>query len=1134
MKEKLSSAQRGRATEPDVRITQLARQACSRPRVRKTKAEDRVGETRYRKLFNSIDEGFCIVEMKFEGDVAVDYRFLEVNPAFHKHTGLDDVDGKWVTELLPGHEAFWFEIYGRIAKTGEPARFVNPAKVLDRVYDLYAFRVDDPEEHHVAILFSDITVRRRQEENLAFLADIAGELSRLSTVDEIMQTVGRKIGAYLKINTCSFIDVDESNHELTVTHSWTEAGAPDQLRTYPISDDPLDEFVKANREGKTSIVRNMTTDPRTQRANPEESGVYAFVTVPFHRDGEWKHMLSMTDSIPRDWREDEVELFQQLTDRVFPRLDRARAEAAVAADYRDIELLREIGARLVSETEVQSLYDEVNVASIKLTNADAGAVQIYDADTQKLVLISSEGFPPEAKERFLYRDRDSATSCGSALTSGARRFVDFDDPTMPDPQGDLRWILSAGYRSGQSTPLITRSGKLIGMLSNYWRQKHRPAERELRYVDLLARQVADLIEQRQAEKKVAESEERLRTLFDSMSEAFVVKEAIMNESGQVVDFRFIECNPAFTKQMGLGDPRGHTVRELKPDIDPLWMERYKQVLKTGKPTQFEARIAPLDRWFTASVSRIGGKRSNRLAIVLTNITGLKRAEAALRDSKHHLQLVLESVRDYGIITLDAKGIITGWNSGAVSIFGFSEEEAIDRHCSIIFTPEDNLANIPRAEMRIAAATGHASDERWHIGKDGVRFWVSGVMSPLVDGDKVTGYVKVARDLTEWRKAEAALRDSETRFRTLSDAVPQVVWTNDAAGEANYFNQRWFDYTGLSYRQSAGPGWQVVVHPDDASAAMERWATAVAMSDIFDTEFRLRRADGEYRWFIGRNVPLRDDSGKVVGWFGTATDIEDLKKAERDLKLAHNQLESRVAERTLELSAALDRLRSESAERAKLEGARRELLRRVVTLQEEERRRISRELHDNLGQHMVAVKLELDALRRDIGKWDETSREKGFENLSRSLDLLIKAAHRQAWELRPAELDHFGLDVALKRYIDEWSGRTGIEVDFQTECWNQHRPSSDVEIAFYRVVQEALTNVARHAQATKVTVVLELGAQSSLTIEDNGRGFDPSVVVRRLGLLGMRERLALVGGELKIMSAPCGGTKVEAHAGSGIM
>jgi PAS domain S-box-containing protein len=121
-------------------------------------------EARYRSLFDSMDEGFCIVEVLFEAERPVDYVFLQVNHAFERHTGLAHAIGKRVREMLPGHEQYWFEIYGRVARTGEPARFENPAQALGRFYDVYAFRVGEPEQCHVAVLFNDITDRRRAEE----------------------------------------------------------------------------------------------------------------------------------------------------------------------------------------------------------------------------------------------------------------------------------------------------------------------------------------------------------------------------------------------------------------------------------------------------------------------------------------------------------------------------------------------------------------------------------------------------------------------------------------------------------------------------------------------------------------------------------------------------------------------------------------------------------------------------------------------------------------------------------------------------------------------------------------------------------------------------------------------------------
>jgi PAS domain S-box len=139
------------------------------------------------------------------------------------------------------------------------------------------------------------------------------------------------------------------------------------------------------------------------------------------------------------------------------------------------------------------------------------------------------------------------------------------------------------------------------------------------------------------------------------------------------------------------------------------------------------------------------------------------------------------------------------------------------------------------------------------------------------------------------QAESALTKSEERLRILADAVPQVIWTNDSEGKANYFNQRWYNYSGLTCEQSEGLGWQVIVHPDDGPESIKKWNQSLEAGKVFDTEYRLRRSDGSYHWFIGRNIPLKDDSGKVTGWFGSATDIEELKKIQEALRESEERL-----------------------------------------------------------------------------------------------------------------------------------------------------------------------------------------------------------------------------------------------------
>jgi PAS domain S-box-containing protein len=139
-------------------------------------------------------------------------------------------------------------------------------------------------------------------------------------------------------------------------------------------------------------------------------------------------------------------------------------------------------------------------------------------------------------------------------------------------------------------------------------------------------------------------------------------------------------------------------------------------------------------------------------------------------------------------------------------------------------------------------------------------------------------------------AQEALRISEGRFRTVTDAVPQIIWANDANGKANYFNRRWFEYSGLTFEQSVDIGWEAIVHPDDAAVSMERWMKAQSDRTTFDTEYRLRRADGTYRWHIGRNIPLKDDDGSALGWIGSATDIENVKNVEDALRHTADRLQ----------------------------------------------------------------------------------------------------------------------------------------------------------------------------------------------------------------------------------------------------
>ncbi|WP_309731480.1 GAF domain-containing protein [Chamaesiphon sp. OTE_75_metabat_556] len=474
----------------------------------------RESEAKYRSLFESIDEGYILIEMLFDAtDRPIDFRYLDANPAAVQMLGGNPI-GRQAREFFPSVEAHWIETLGRVAQTGIGERHELDASSLGAWYNFYAFSIDNADSRRVAVIFEDITVRKRDEANTAFLATIQDDFARLITADEIMQIVGEKLSRYLDTSQCLFTEIDEAQDRAIVEYNWHSADTLDLVGTYQLCEFVSAEFYRAARARETIVVGNTQTDARTNADRYAAFNVHAFVNVPFHRGNNWKYLLTINDVRSRDWREDEIELIYEVANRLFPRVERARAEAEVAANLRDTQLLRELGARLVSEDDSQTLYREILAAAIDLTGADAGTIQILDEQTQDLCLIASQGFESSMTDRFMRVDASSDTSCGIAIGSGTRTFVDFDAP-HPDPHGSLRLHVEAGLLSAQSTPLISRTGKPIGMVSTHWRTRHRPSDRQLQFLDLLARQAADTIEQRQTTAALREREEQLRLATES-------------------------------------------------------------------------------------------------------------------------------------------------------------------------------------------------------------------------------------------------------------------------------------------------------------------------------------------------------------------------------------------------------------------------------------------------------------------------------------------------------------------------------------------------------------------------------------------------------------------------------------------
>jgi signal transduction histidine kinase len=260
------------------------------------------------------------------------------------------------------------------------------------------------------------------------------------------------------------------------------------------------------------------------------------------------------------------------------------------------------------------------------------------------------------------------------------------------------------------------------------------------------------------------------------------------------------------------------------------------------------------------------------------------------------------------------------------------------------------------------------------------------------------------------------------------------------------------------------------------------------------------------------------------------DITERRDAAARLQHAHDALEARVQERTSDLAEANAVLHAQIGERERAEQARQLLLRQLVTAQEEERRRISRELHDQMGQDLTVLMLGLKALR-DAAPGDSSLHER-VEPLQSLATRIGREVRTLALQLRPSALDELGLVATLTNDVEQWSARTLIAVDFHSTGLESQRLPSAIETALYRLAQEALTNILKHAQATTVSLIIERRVDAvHMIVEDNGLGFDVAAVrdrahiEHRLGLVGMDERVEQLGGVLTLESAPGSGTAV---------
>ncbi|RCJ25783.1 hypothetical protein A6S26_15755 [Nostoc sp. ATCC 43529] len=627
-------------------------------------------ETKYRALFESIDEGCCICEMLFdENGKAMDYRFLKVNPAFETMTGLKQATGKTARELVPNLEASWLEIYGTVVLTGKPIRFEAQSLAMNnRWFDVNAFCIDAAPSHKFAILFANISHRKQVEQ----------ERERFLAVGSDLQVI-TSINGYFKLVTPTWERILGWTVEEMISRPWIDFVHPDDIKT------TLAEAASLFSGNETIRFENRYR----------------------HKDGSYRWLL---------WKAQPSLEEQVIYGAAVDITDRKQAEAEIE------QLNQQLKERV---NELQTLFELLPIG-VAIAQEPDSIVQLWN---------------PAAERVFGWSE---AEVLGKPIPI-----------VPPEKQEECRLVREAVINgeifSGIETYRCKRDGsKVIVSISAAL----------LDDSNAIVLLFQDITERHQVEEALRSSQAQLQTLFDEAPlGVFLIDE----------DFRIRQVNP--TALPVFGDIPDLIGRDFDEVMHILWspayadevVQQYRHTLETGEPYFVPERIEERrDRgvieYYEWRINRIP-LPEGRYGVVcyFRDISTQVLARVAIAQSESRFRLMVESAKDYAIFTLDLNNTIASWNSGAQKLLGYTETEAIGRDARIFFTPEDNERKQAEWEMQTALTQERAENERWHLRKDGTRFWASGLMMPLQNeaGD-IHGFVKILQDKTAKRQADERL------------------------------------------------------------------------------------------------------------------------------------------------------------------------------------------------------------------------------------------------------------------------------------------------------------------------------------------------------------------------------------------
>ncbi|MEG4285810.1 PAS domain S-box protein [Microcoleus sp. A006_D1] len=768
----------------------------------------RDSEERYRTLFESLDEGFCVIEMLFDdNEKPINYRFLEVNPAFERQTGLVEAAGKTALELIPGLEDYWFEMYGKVVLTGEPVRFEHVSEVMNRWFEVSAFRTPEPHSRKVAILFQEIT-DRKQAQNLLLQQS---EQMRL----------------FVKHSPVGVAMFDRQMRYMLVSDRWLAnygLGAQNVLGRshYDIFPNLPDRLKQIHQRCLAGAVEMCKEDPLLRA-----DGSIKWLRWEIHpwrtNSGEIGGIMIFCEGIT----------------------DRKNAELALTEAKQQVSNIIESITDAFIAIDAQWRYTYVNSAAERLLGRSRN--DLLGRSIWELFSAESES------NSMLYQEFHRVVNEQVSV-----KFEEFS-PSLQ------MYIEVSAYPAAEG-------------LTAYW---------------------SDISDRKRTEEELRQKNAILNVINESAPTPIFVKD----REGCI-----IYANPATLEALGkpAAEVIGRRDRDLYPiaELGAVVSENDRRIMESGQTEVVEESPDGI-RTFLGMKAPYRNEAGEVIGLIgiSNDITNRKRSEVALQEQTKLLQVIIDSIGD-GLILANQQGEFVLFNQAAVKMFGQLTNEKSSEEWSSTYGLflADQKTLFPDNELPLARAIKgeYVNDVGVFVRRENSEDrWISISGYPVVDtSNEMTGGVIVCRDITERKQSEAALLESEARFRYMANNAPFMVWVTDSTGYCTFWSDNWYEFTGQTQETALGFGWINAVHPEDREQAMNVFLRANERHEAYSTEFRVGRKDGRYSWVLDAAAPRFTESGQFEGFIGSAIDITERKQVEteRDMVLQLEQTARAEAER----------------------------------------------------------------------------------------------------------------------------------------------------------------------------------------------------------------------------------------------